>query len=160
MPPANRRTLLKALLAAYAAGLLPALAAPPAADEQAAFLALSAYLVGRDYLDPAQGRPLFEALCADAGDFPARCLALLGQIHDRQLPPETLQRTLDAERSPLAGLPRQVLRAWLAGVVGDGARARCLAYETALNAQMVADVLRPPSYAYGAYGSWAERGDG
>jgi hypothetical protein len=43
------------------------------------------------------------------------------------------------------------------GIVGDGAKARCLAYEKALNAVIVADVLKPPSYAYDAYGSWAAK---
>ena len=36
-------------------------------------------------------------------------------------------------------------------------KARCLAFETALNAEVVADVLKPPTYAYGAYGSWMRK---
>lgn len=52
-------------------------------------------------------------------------------------------------------MPRKVAMAWFMGVVGSGAQARCLAYEHALNAQIVADVLKPPTYAYGTYGSWA-----
>ena len=43
------------------------------------------------------------------------------------------------------------------GVVGSGEGARCVAYETALNAVIVADVLKPPTYAYGAYGSWSAK---
>ncbi|MBD1586314.1 sugar dehydrogenase complex small subunit [Pseudomonas typographi] len=161
MPSPTRRLLLKAVLAGYATAWLPTAWAAPGDAGQAAFLDLSALLVGRSYVDPAQGKPLFEAFKAQAGDFPNRCLALLAQIQARQLDPATLQHVLDAEASPLAALPRQVARAWLQGVVGSGTKARCLAYETALNAQMVGDVLRPPSYAYGAYGSWAsaERSD-
>lgn len=156
MPAPSRRTVLKALLGGYAATWLPApWAASQATAEQAAFFQLSTYLVGRSYLDPAQGKPLFDALSGQAGDFSNRCLALLSDIQARQLQPQTLQQVLDHERSPLAALPRQIIRAWVQGVVGTGTQARCLAYETALGAQMVADVLRPPSYAYGAYGSWA-----
>lgn len=61
------------------------------------------------------------------------------------------------ENSPLKLVPWQIVTAWYMGIVGDGAKARCLAYETALNAQVVADVLKPPTYADGAYGSWARK---
>ncbi len=43
------------------------------------------------------------------------------------------------------------------GIVGSKQRARCLAFETALNAEIVADVLKPPTYAYGPYGSWGRK---
>jgi hypothetical protein len=43
------------------------------------------------------------------------------------------------------------------GIVGSGDKARCLAYETALNAIVVEDVLKPPTYAYGTYGSWTRK---
>ena len=69
---------------------------------------------------------------------------------------------LDGEHSPLAPLPRQIMSAWFLGVVGGGGSgdARCVAYETALNAVVVADVLKPPTYAYGAYGSWSAKPNG
>ena len=50
----------------------------------------------------------------------------------------------------------KVVTAGCLGVVDTCAAARCLAFETALNAVViVSDVLKPPTYAYSPYGSWA-----
>ena len=68
-----------------------------------------------------------------------------------------LQALLDGEHSPLALLPRRIVSAWYLGIVGEGEHARCVAFETALNAAVVADVLKPPTYCYGVYGSWARK---
>jgi len=78
-------------------------------------------------------------------------------INQRHIDPLQLQGVLDGEQSPLAPLPRKIMGAWYLGVVGNGEAARCVAYETALNAMAVADVLQPPTYAYGAYGSWSNK---
>jgi len=83
--------------------------------------------------------------------------ALLALINERKIDPLRLQKVLDAERSPLATLPRKIVSAWFLGIVGSGEQARCIAYETALNAVIVADVLKPPTYAYGVYGSWEKK---
>ncbi|MBL0391505.1 hypothetical protein JJ685_10180 [Ramlibacter monticola] len=53
-----------------------------------------------------------------------------------------MQRALDDAKSPQAALPRRIMTAWCLGIVGSGDKARCLAYEDALNARMVADVRR------------------
>ena len=37
------------------------------------------------------------------------------------------------------------------------AAARVVAFGTALNAVVVADVLKPPTYCYGVYGSWTKK---
>ncbi|WP_449433223.1 sugar dehydrogenase complex small subunit [Pseudomonas putida] len=156
LPQASRRTLLKGLLTAYTASLIPfALAEPVDSPEQGAFLALSAIIAGRQSLDPMLAKMLYQALVADDGGFPQACKQLLDLINQRQLDPLHLQKTLEDEKSPLATVPRKVASAWFMGVVGSGEKARCLAYEHALNAQIVADVLKPPTYAYGPYGSWA-----
>ena len=42
-------------------------------------------------------------------------------------------------------------------MIERGKDARCVAYETALDAVIVADVLKPPTFAYGAYGSWSAK---
>lgn len=157
-PNHARRTVLAALLSASTAALIPwALAAPVADAASGAFLALSALIAGRQSLDAVQARRLYAALCADDAGFPAAAQALLALINARRLDVATLQHVLDDEKSVLAAIPRKVASAWFAGTVGSGAKARCLAYETALNAQIVADVLKPPSYAYGAYGSWSKQ---
>jgi hypothetical protein len=157
-PDFSRRTLLVALLSASTAALIPWALAEPVADAgSGAFLALSAILAGRQSLDATQAKRLYAALTADDAGFPAAAQSLLALINERKIDPLQLQKTLDDEKSPLATVPRRVATAWFMGIVGSGAKARCLAFETALNAQMVADVLKPPSYAYGAYGSWSKK---
>lgn len=157
-PNFSRRTLLAALLSASTAALIPwALAAPVADAGSGAFLALSALIAGRQSLDARQAQRLYAALTADDAQFGASAQALLTLINERHLDLALLQKTLDDEQSPLAALPRKVANAWFLGIVGSGAKARCLAFETALNNVMVADVLQPPSYAYGAYGSWTAK---
>lgn len=152
----SRRRLLTGMLTAYAASLIPwALAHPTPRAGRDAFAALSAMLVGRQVPDAAQTARLYDALAADNAHFAADVHALLKLINQRQIDPQQLQSVLDTEHSPLARLPRPIASAWALGVVGSGAGAHCLAYETALNAVIVADVLKPPTYAYGAYGSWS-----
>jgi hypothetical protein len=157
-PNPTRRLLLFGLVSAYTASLIPWALAQEATDaDHGAFLVLSAILAGRKSLDAAQARRLYAALVADDPGFPTAAKALLGTIEQRKIDPMQLQKMLDDEKSPLAPLPRRIVTAWYMGIVGDGAKARCLAFETALNAETVADVLRPPTYAYGAYGSWARK---
>ncbi|WP_238552214.1 sorbitol dehydrogenase family protein [Herminiimonas sp. CN] len=162
-PDPARRTLLAGLLSAgllsaYTASLIPWALAQPAADlDHGAFLAVSALLAGRQSLDAAQATRLYGALSADDPGFPAATRALLALLNERQIDLLQLQQVLDAEHSPLAALPRKIVTAWFMGIVGSGAKVRCLAYETALNAVVVADKLKPPTYAYGVYGSWAKK---
>lgn len=152
----TRRSLLKGLLTAYTASLIPfALAESIDSKEQGAFLALSAIIAGRQSLDKTLANNLYQALIADEPRFAKGVEGLLALITERHLDPAQLQKTLDDEKSPLATVPRQIAAAWFLGVVGSGDKARCLAYEYALNAVIVADVLKPPTYAYGPYGSWA-----
>ena len=153
-----RRMLLTGMLSGYAASLIPwALAQPIADANRGAFLAVSAILAGRKALDEPQARRLYDALAADDPGFPAAASALLALIDARRVDPLQLQQVLDAEHSALAPLPRKIVTAWYLGVVGEGERARVVAFETALNAVVVADVLKPPTYCYGVYGSWTKK---
>jgi len=157
-PDGARRRLLAGLLTAYSAALIPwALAQPVADADEGAFLALSAILAGRQSLDAALTKRLYDALTADDPGFAAAARALLALINERRIDPMQLQQVLDAEKSPLAAVPRTIVTAWFLGIVGSGDKARCIAFEAALNAEVVADVLRPPTYAYGVYGSWARK---
>jgi hypothetical protein len=145
-------------LTAYTASLIPfALAEPIESKEQGAFVALSAIIAGRQSLDKVLANNLYQALLDEDAGFAQAAKDLLALINERHLDPMQLQKTLDDEKSPLASVPRKVAMAWFMGVVGSGAKARCLAYEHALNAVIVADVLKPPTYAYGPYGSWARK---
>jgi hypothetical protein len=153
-----RRRVLASLLTAYTASLIPWALAQPAADaDRGAFLAVSAILAGRQSLDAAQATHLYEALAGEDTGFPASVRALLALINERSIDPLQLQSVLDTEHSPLAVLPRTIVTAWYLGIVGEGERARCVAYETALNAVIVEDVLKPPTYCHGVYGSWAKK---
>ena len=58
--------------------------------------------------------------------FPAAAKALLDTIEQRKIDPMQLQKVLDDEKSPLSALPRRIVTAWYLGIVGDGAKARCL----------------------------------
>jgi len=157
LDPARRR-LLAGVWAAYGVSLVPWALAQPALDaNEPAFLAISSLLTGRLSLDVAQVSRLYTALVADDPSFPASIRALLALISERSIDPLQLQSVLDTEHSPLAVLPRRIVTAWYLGIVGEGERARCVAYETALNAVIVEDVLKPPTYCYGAYGSWAKK---
>jgi hypothetical protein len=152
-PP--RRTVLAGIVGGFAAALIPrALSVSPDA-EPASFLALSAFLVGRGKLDAQQAQRLFDALKSDDPKFPAAIRDLLAYVNARKPDPMQLQQMLDEEKSPLAAVPRAIASAWWLGIVGTGDNARCLAFEKALNAQLVADVLKPPTYAYGPHGSWS-----
>lgn len=157
-PDLSRRTLLIGLLSASTAALIPwALAAPVADAGSGAFLALSALLAGRQALDARQAQRLYAALSADDAGFPAAAQALLALINDNQIDVRQLQKTLTDSKSALASVPGKIATAWFLGVVGSGAKARCLAFETALGNVIVADVLKPPSYGYGSHGSWTAK---
>ncbi|MDE1167822.1 MAG: sorbitol dehydrogenase family protein [Pseudomonas sp.] len=132
--------------AAQAADLTPA---------KAAFLNLSLVLTGRTQLSPSLSQRLLDALLADAPAFADQVQALHQFITQRSLTAATLQGALDAENAAFKGLPRQIVTAWYTGIVGDGAKARCIAYEETLMYAVVDDQLKPPSYAFGGYGSWA-----
>src|SRR5438105_67620 len=157
-PDPSRRQLLGGLLGAYAASLIPwALAQPVADADRGAFLAVSAILTGRRSLDAPQADRLYDALVAEDSGFPVAVRALLAFINERRIAPLQLQKLLDAEKSALTPLPRKIVTAWFMGIVGSGERAHCVEFEKALNAQIVSDVLKPPTYCYGVYASWTKK---
>jgi Membrane bound FAD containing D-sorbitol dehydrogenase len=157
-PNPERRALLTGLTAAYLFSYVPpAIAQPADAAPRDAFVAVSKALTGRSILDPDQAARLYEALVADAPGFPADVQALRSFIDQRRIDPARLQQVLDAEQSPLTGVPRSIVKAWYTGIVGEAGRARCVTFETSLMYVAVADRLNPPSYCYGSYGSWMDK---
>lgn len=156
-PGCSRRDLLRGVALGWISWFLPAAFAAPAAPDTTAFNALSAMLTGRKVDDSARSHRLFDALVADNTHFASDVAALLDLMHTRNVPVAQLQTLLDSEKSPLAPLPRAVVSAWYLGIVGSGKTARCLDFEMAMNAQVVGDVLKPPTYCYGGYGSWAAK---
>jgi Membrane bound FAD containing D-sorbitol dehydrogenase len=156
--PTRRMLLMTALAASATAALIPPAVAAPAADAgRDAFLATSKILTGRSSLDLEEASRLYDALVADDPQFSADMQALHTLIDQRKIDPLRLQQVLDTEHSTLAALPRKIMTAWYIGVVGQSQNARCLSFETSLVYQTVSDHLKPPSYCYGVYGSWAEK---
>lgn len=151
----SRRHLLGGALAAGMAQLIPgSWAASPAAGSYS-FMALSRFLTERDDLNLAQGARLLAALNALDGKFNEKLEALWKWIGSHQVALAELNARLKAEQPELADIPMNVMQVWYQGIAGSGTATRVVAYEYALNAQVVADWLRPPSYVYGTYGSWS-----
>ncbi|NMM75232.1 sugar dehydrogenase complex small subunit [Acidovorax sp. SRB_24] len=152
----RRRHVIGGALAAATVALWPWTPAfPVEGGAQTTFLTLSQLLTGRDTLDPTLGRRLLEALQASDTSFDQHATDLLDLLQTRKVLLPNLPALLTAEKPPFAALPSQVMAAWYLGVVGDGPQARVVAFEHALNAATVSDKLRPPTYAYGAPGSWS-----
>ncbi|MBS0468306.1 MAG: hypothetical protein JSS31_10445 [Proteobacteria bacterium] len=155
-----RRYWLGGMLAATALAAVPwrtGLSAAAATAPNAAFLRLSQLLTGYEALDADLAQRLQDALRATNPDLLDQSAGLLQFLDDRQVGLEALDGALKAQHPALAALPRQIMTAWYLGVVGGGVQARALALEHSLAAATVADMLKPPTYAYGAPGSWSAR---
>jgi hypothetical protein len=123
-------------------------------ESRHAFLSVSLLLSGHRHLPAAQTKRVYQALVTLGPTFSEQVTALASFITHNKLSASTLQAALDNEKADFAALPRQILQGWYVGVVGTGVNARCIDYQDALMNVAVNDQLRPPSYAYGAYGSW------
>lgn len=161
---ARRRVLLSAALAAvWAVPLASPLLAAAASDANPApapspdFLEISRFLTGHATLDASLAARLYGAFVALDAGFAARATALASYIKTSGATPLALQKALDADKSAVADLPRQLMQGWMLGIVGSGEKARCVAYEDSLANVAALPYVRPPSFAYGTYGSWAAR---
>jgi len=153
-----RRVLLTGMLLSYSYSFLnlPKAIAQGAAPSvlPPAFIKVSQQLTGHESLNLGQAERLYQALVASDAAFAAQ-LVQLADFMAQNPDPATLQAALDAAKAPFAKLPGAIVTAWYVGVVGSGKASRCITYETSLMALAVADRLKPPSYAYGPYGSWS-----
>ncbi len=155
LPGLQRRHLLGGALAVGAVQLAPwSWAAAPVTDASR-FMALSSYLTERSDLNARLGARMQTALQAVNAQFAAQVDALWQWVDGHKVPLAQLNERLKAEKPELAGVPAQLMQAWYLGVAGAGTQAKVVAYEFALNAQVVSDKLKPPTYAYGMYGSWS-----
>ncbi|WP_205794099.1 sugar dehydrogenase complex small subunit [Burkholderia sp. Ac-20353] len=158
LPNLRRRLLLASVVAACSSTLIPWAKAQPSSAKMAApdsFMQVSKILTGQGSPDVGQAARLYQALISDEAAFREQHQQLLAYINEHKADPMQLQPMLDAEKSPLAALPRRIVTAWYTGIVGDGERARCITFETNLLNVLTSDRLKPPSYSYGVYGSWA-----
>ena len=150
----QRRHLLGGALAVSMVQMAPLSWAAAPAGASSSFMALSQYLTARSDLHPKLAARMQAALQALDGQFNAQVDALWSWIDSQQVALNDLTARVKAERPELAGVPVQVMQVWYLGVAGSGTKARAVTYEFALNAQTVSDKLKPPTYAYGSYGSW------
>lgn len=125
-----------------------------------AFTALSRYLIERDDLPPVLAARRQAALQGLDSAFVARADGLWQWIDSSRVARTDLNTRLKADMPELAAIPGQVMRAWSMGIVGSGTQIRVVAYEYALNAQLVSDKLKPPTYSYGTHGSWTRNPPG
>jgi hypothetical protein len=162
VPNSGRRLLLTSILASYASSFIPwslagaqtPASAPASASAPDAFLSVSQVITGRTSLDPAQAKRLYDGLVATMPSFAEQLGALAAFVASNKPAGHDLQAALDTAKAPFAKLPADIATAWYIGVVGSGAAARCVTFESSLMNMVVADRLKPPSYAYGPYGSW------
>jgi hypothetical protein len=158
-PNQQRRFLLSAVAAGVAAMCWPwghAQTAAPGSTPKASseFLRVSQLLTGRNAFKSSMADRLYAALVAADDQFQQQVRDLAAFIERQQLSASNLQAALDEANEPFARLPASIAGAWYLGVAGAGSKARCVVFEDSLMNQLVADRLRPPSYAYGSYGSW------
>lgn len=119
------------------------------------FQAVSAYLTGEAHLDAGLSARLYAGLLTADAQLPATLNALAQAISRHAGPPEALDAALTSADPKLVVAAKQILTAWTLGVTGTGVQARCLAFDDALSYRFVSDKTRPPSYAYGQYGTWS-----
>jgi hypothetical protein len=163
IPDIRRRTLVTTMLAAAGVTLIPGKAvlaqafATGVATAPTSFMQVSTILTGQKDLDATLAARLYAAMVGDDPGFADRHQKLHAYITEKKADPALLQKMLDAENSPLAKTPRVIVSGWYTGIVGDGERARCIAFEKNLLNVLTSDKLKPPSYSYGVYGSWVAK---
>ncbi|MFU2317144.1 sugar dehydrogenase complex small subunit [Rahnella sp. PCH160] len=137
-------------------GVLPAYASSAISND---FITISIFLTGRDKLSADYSTALYSALTKFDTTIASKLSHLRAYIDANSIKAADLKNRLstDPAVADLVGLPGLLLTGWYLGIVGSGDNAICVTYVDALANKEVADVLRPPSYAYGAYGSWAAK---
>lgn len=158
LPAPSRRQFLSgaSLIAAGSALGLPMLPGTAFAQGEDDFTAVSRLLVGTHDMKPGFTQALLAAFRKIDPAFDGKLATLRRLIGPDPVSGDALKAKLAGADSAVAALPQTILTGWYLGVAGSGKDAICVAYVEALANQEVADVLRPQSYAYGAYGSWAK----
>ncbi|MBB6117740.1 hypothetical protein F4826_004718 [Rahnella inusitata] len=157
----TRRRLLQGMGVLAATTLIPTGVFPAYASSAISndFIRISIFLTGRDKLSADYSTALYSALTKFDNTIPTKLCHLLAYIDSHSIKAADLKNRLSGDPvvADLVGLPGLLLTGWYLGIVGSGDNAICVTYLDALANKEVADVLRPPSYAYGAYGSWAAK---
>ncbi|WP_369788119.1 sugar dehydrogenase complex small subunit [Rouxiella sp. WC2420] len=157
----SRRRVLQGMGVLAASTMLPSSILPAFATSSsvADFVRVSAMLTGREKFSQEFSGALLAAFTKIDSTFADKLARLRAYIDANALKGSDLIAKLhaDSSLSDIQELPGNILTGWYLGIVGSGDKAICVAYTQALANVEVAHVLRPPSYAYGAYGSWASK---
>lgn len=121
------------------------------------FTAVSTILTGKANADPALALALYHALRAATPGFDAALPTLRAALEQGAGHGMDGRLAFAEEGKPQLVLSQAILQAWFLGVAGKGAKATCVAYIDALANRAVAATLVPPSYSYGALGTWQAR---
>ena len=130
-------------LPAVRAAAEPALDAPAAPPETAAFLAFSKAITGHPELDATTAGRICAAMLAASGEFAGQ-LQKLAALAGHNLEPKAL--LAQADIAGLRGTALSVVAAWYTGTVGSGPKATMVAYAHALMYQPVRDGMTVPTY--------------
>jgi hypothetical protein len=122
----------------------------PAVDEP--FLVLSRTLTGAASLSPTTANRMAAFLKVA----PVK-RAALGRLEDlTKHADQDPSRLLEfASQAGVRDAADEIVRGWYTGTLGAGTGAKTFAYSEALMYRAVADVLAPPTYAFGGPGWWA-----
>ncbi|WP_347556885.1 sugar dehydrogenase complex small subunit [Robbsia sp. KACC 23696] len=156
-----RRGVLKLAAASVAVSSVPfaATGAPASVAGTAAedFAVVSQFLTGKGTLDGTVQASLLKAFSALDPSFTAKLAKLRAVIGSGSVTADNLHESLGTSNPDLVKLPQEILAGWYLGVAGSGKHAICVTYANDLANAAVADVLSPPSYAYGPCNSWAQK---
>jgi hypothetical protein len=158
----RRRFLALSAAAASAAGLVTAApgitqAVTPASRVDPAFVRLARFLTDRNDLDARIIARAYDALVTADPSFATRSIALARAIGDAHLADVNALAI-----SPLYADPADravaiaIVSAFYLGQVGEGSKARFVAFEKALMFEPTADMVPIPTYSRGGPGYWGK----
>lgn len=155
----TRRSLLQGIGVLAVASVLPVFPSYASASPDEDFTRISSLLTGKKQLPENFTRVIFSAFSKIDSNFGSKVSKLQQWIERHSLNADEISSKLatDPSVADVAHLPTDILTGWYLGIIGKGDEAICVAYVEAFANQVVADVLSPPTYAFGAYGSWAEK---
>ena len=151
-----------AVAAASAAGVIAAVpgitrAVAPTTEVDPAFVQFARFLTGRSDLDARIVARAYEALVTADSSFAVRSMALARAIEDAQLADVNA-----LVASPLYADPGHravaiaIVSAFYLGQVGEGSKARFVAFEKALMFEPTADMVPIPTYSRGGPSYWGK----
>jgi hypothetical protein len=148
---------MAAFIGAVASGVAPLSAWADDSAPTKTFEDVSQTLTGEQKLPTSLRDALYAAFKNSDPSFDASIARMGALISANPGAGAAIQSLWTGPNADLADVQKRILAGWYLGIVGSGEKSVCVAYASDLANALVADVLRPQSYAYGAYGSWAKK---